>query len=216
MCGALATSVLSAAKIAQAGNRLLGPAKRVPMDRRVYFTPDILTNELTWFGLTSFVLVVMCIWFYHAPLEHHANPQVTPLHTTAPWYFLWLQGLLKLGDKVFFGLVIPPGLLGIFLVWPYLDVARSRRYVHRRFGLSLMLLFITAMLLLTYMGTPKFGVDTVPRRRIMPAASRAGARARVVRQPQSGKQVVMFRSAIRRGPLAVSPRPPHGFGASSP
>ncbi len=135
-------------------------AKRIPMDRRVYFTPDILTNELTWFGLTSFIMVVMCIWFFHAPLEHHANPQATPLHVTAPWYFLWLQGLLKLGDKIFWGLVIPTGLLGAFFVWPYLDVARSRRYAHRRFGLSMMLIFLVIMLFLTYMGTPKYGVDT--------------------------------------------------------
>lgn len=135
-------------------------AKRVPMDRRVYFTPDILTNELTWLGLCSFIMVVLTIWFFHAPLEHHANPQVTPLHTTAPWYFLWLQGMLKLGDKVFFGLVIPNVLLGLFLVWPYLDVARSRRYAHRRLALSLMLIFITVMLFLSYMGTPKYGVET--------------------------------------------------------
>src|SRR5690349_6651512 len=135
-------------------------AKRVPMDRRVYFTPDILTNELTWFGAATLIMVVICIWFFHAPLEHHANPQVTPLHTTAPWYFLWLQGLLKLGDKIFWGLVVPNVLLGMFLVWPYLDVAPSRRYIHRRFALSLMLIFILAMLLLTYMGTPKYGVDT--------------------------------------------------------
>src|SRR5260221_691172 len=135
-------------------------AKRIPMDKRVYFTPDILTNELTWFGITTFILVLMCIWFYHAPLEHHANPGVTPLHTTAPWYFLWLQGLLKLGDKIFFGLVIPTILLGMFFVWPYLDVGRSRRYAHRRFGLSMMFLFIVVMFFLSYMGTPKYGVDT--------------------------------------------------------
>jgi ubiquinol-cytochrome c reductase cytochrome b subunit len=135
-------------------------AKRVPMDRRVYFTPDILTNELTWLGISSFILVVLVIWFFHAPLEHHANSQVTPLHTTAPWYFLWLQGMLKLGDKIFWGLVVPNVLLGLFLVWPYLDVAPSRRYAHRRFGLSMMLLFITVMLFLTYMGTPKYGVET--------------------------------------------------------
>ncbi len=135
-------------------------AKRVPMDRRVYFTPDILTNELTWFGAASFIMVVLVIWFFHAPLEHHANPQVTPLHTTAPWYFLWLQGMLKIGDKVLMGVVIPTILLGTFLVWPYLDVGGSRRYAHRRLALSLMLLFITVMLFLTYMGTPKFGVET--------------------------------------------------------
>ncbi|HVO42425.1 MAG TPA: hypothetical protein VMT34_07370, partial [Aggregatilineales bacterium] len=119
-----------------------------------------LTNELTWFGAVTFLMVVMCIWFFHAPLEHHANPLVTPLHTTAPWYFLWLQGLLKLGDKIFFGLVIPSVLLGLFFIWPYLDVGTSRRYTHRRFALSMMLLFITGMLFLTYMGTPKYGVET--------------------------------------------------------
>jgi len=75
-------------------------------------------------------------------------------------YFLWLQGMLKLGDKIFWGLVIPTGLLGAFLVWPYLDVAPSRRYAHRRLALSMMLLFITIMFFLTYMGTPKYGVET--------------------------------------------------------
>jgi quinol-cytochrome oxidoreductase complex cytochrome b subunit len=135
-------------------------AKRVPLDRRVYYTPDVLTNELLWTGVATFILVVMCIWFFHANLESHADPQVTPLHTTAPWYFFWLQGLLKLGDKILFALVIPFSLLGMFLVWPYLDVAPSRRYAHRRFGLSLMCIFITSMLFLSYMGTAKWGVET--------------------------------------------------------
>jgi ubiquinol-cytochrome c reductase cytochrome b subunit len=135
-------------------------AKRIPMERRVYFIPDILTSELMWFGAATFLMVVACIWFFHAPLEHHANPNVTPLHTTAPWYFLWLQGMLKLGDKILWGLVIPTILLGLYFVWPYLDVTPSRRYAHRRFALSLSLLFIVSMLFLSYMGTPKYGVDT--------------------------------------------------------
>ncbi len=135
-------------------------AKRIPMDRRVYFIPDVATTEMLWFGGTIFIMTVMCIWFFHAPLETHANPQVTPLHTTAPWYFLWLQGLLKLGDKIFFGLVIPTVLLGMFLVWPYLEVGKSRRYAHRRFGLSMMLTFIIIMLFLSYMGTSRWGVDS--------------------------------------------------------
>lgn len=135
-------------------------AKRVPMDRRVYFTPDVGTTELQWIAVTTFILMVMVIWFFHAPLESHANPQVTPLHTTAPWYFLWLQGMLKLGDKVMFGIIIPTILLGAFLVWPYMDVAPSRRYAHRRWTLSLMLTFCAVMFFLTYMGTPKWGVET--------------------------------------------------------
>jgi quinol-cytochrome oxidoreductase complex cytochrome b subunit len=135
-------------------------AKRVPMDKRVYFIPDVATTEILWYGLTLLVMTVMCIWFFHAPLETHANPNVTPLHTTAPWYFFWLQGLLKLGDKILFGLVIPTVLLITFFIYPYLDVAKSRRYAHRRFQLTLMLSFIAAMLFLSYYGTPKWGVET--------------------------------------------------------
>jgi quinol-cytochrome oxidoreductase complex cytochrome b subunit len=142
-------------------------AKRVPMDKRVYFTPDVGTTEMLWIAVTTFICVVMCIWFFHAPLESHANPQVTPLHTTAPWYFLWLQGMLKLGDKILFGLVIPTGLLGAFIIWPYLEVGKSRRYAHRRLGLSLMCGFCFVMFLLTYAGTGKWGVASSADQEIM-------------------------------------------------
>ncbi len=56
-------------------------AKRVPLDKRVYFIPDILTSEIMWIGVTTLVLVVLVTWFFHAPLENHADPQVTPLGT---------------------------------------------------------------------------------------------------------------------------------------
>lgn len=137
-------------------------AKRVPLDRRVYFIPDVLTSELLWVGVTTLILVVLCIWFYDAPLEHHADPQVTPLGTTAPWYFLWIQGALKLGDKVFWGLIFPGALLGVMAVWPYIDVTPSRRYAHRRFALTLILLLISFVTILSYMGLPEFGVVTAP------------------------------------------------------
>ncbi len=135
-------------------------AKRAPKDWRSYFIPDIASNELAWMGATTLVLVVMVTWFYHAPLESHANPQVTPLHTTAPWYFLWLQGMLKLGDKVFMGIVVPTILFGVLFVLPYLDITPSRRYADRRVALSIgaVMLFIFSML--QFMGTPYYGVDT--------------------------------------------------------
>jgi hypothetical protein len=57
-------------------------------------------------------------------------------------------------------LVVPTVLLGLFFVYPYLNVAPSRRYAHRRFDLSLMSVFCWAMFFLSYMGTPKWGVDT--------------------------------------------------------
>lgn len=135
-------------------------AKRVPKESRVYFIPDVLTTELMWSALVTLIITVLCTWFFHAPLENHADPQVTPLHTTAPWYFLWIQGMLKLGDKVLWGIIVPTLVFGFLFVMPYLDVGRSRRYAHRRVALSLGMLSISVLVILTYMGTPNYGVDT--------------------------------------------------------
>ncbi len=142
-------------------------AKRVPLDKRVYFIPDVLTNELVWIGVTTFILTVLVIWFYHAPLENHADPQVTPLGTTAPWYFLWIQGALKLGDKFFWGILFPTVVVGVFAVMPYLDVTKSRRYADRRISLSLAMLTISFMTILSYMGLPEFAVSTTVEKEIL-------------------------------------------------
>src|SRR5262249_51917953 len=106
-------------------------ATRIPLDKRVYFMPDVLTSEIMWLAVTTLILVVFGVCFYAAPLEHPATPRVTPLGTPAPWSFLWIQGALKLGDKVFWGVIFPGILLGLLAAWPYLDVTVSRRYSHR-------------------------------------------------------------------------------------
>jgi quinol-cytochrome oxidoreductase complex cytochrome b subunit len=135
-------------------------AKRVPMDRRTYFMPHILTRELFYVAGLVAILVGMAAFFYHAPLEPHADSLVTPLHTTAPWYFLWVQGMLKLGDKVLWGLIVPGVLTGLLLVLPYLEVGPSRRYADRRLGLSIGALSVAAIAVLSYMGTPWYAVQT--------------------------------------------------------
>jgi quinol-cytochrome oxidoreductase complex cytochrome b subunit len=135
-------------------------AKRVPLDKRVYFIPDVLTSEMMWFAVTTFILVMLCVWFYHAPLENHADPQVTPLGTTAPWYFLWVQGALKLGDKLFWGIIFPTLLLIFLMIVPYIDVTRSRRFADRRFAISVALGLCSMTVVLSYMGLPEFGVNT--------------------------------------------------------
>ncbi len=133
-------------------------AKRVPLDKRVYFIPDIMTSEIMWIAVTTFILVMLCVWFYHAPLENHADPQVTPFGTTAPWYFLWIQGALKLGDKVLWGIIFPTIVIVLLLVIPYVDTTPSRRYADRRFALSFCFIFISVMTVLSYMGLPEYGV----------------------------------------------------------
>jgi quinol-cytochrome oxidoreductase complex cytochrome b subunit len=142
-------------------------AKRVPLDKRVYFIPDVLTNEIMWFAVTTFILIVLCIWFYHAPLENHADPQITPLGTTAPWYFLWIQGALKLGDKTFWGVIFPGILLNFLMIVPYIDVTPSRRFADRRLALSISFVMLSITVITSYMGLPEFGVQTAPDQEIL-------------------------------------------------
>ena len=122
-------------------------AKRVPRDERVYFLPDILTSEVMWSALTTLGLVGGAVFFYHAVIESHADPLVTPLHVVAPWYLSWSQGWLKwifpnpltggeFDSKIVVAFGIIPVLAVMFFIMPYVEVGRSRRYADRRVGLS--------------------------------------------------------------------------------
>ncbi len=135
-------------------------AKRVGTDVRRYFLPDIAAAELLWAGVVTLIMLLAVTFFYDAPLESSANPLSTPLHTVAPWYFLWIQGLLKLGDKTLMGVIIPTVLALAFLVMPYFDVGPVRKYGRRRVAISMSLLFITGIVILSWMGTPAFLVQT--------------------------------------------------------
>jgi quinol-cytochrome oxidoreductase complex cytochrome b subunit len=140
-------------------------AKRVPKDERSYFIPDILTNELMWAALATLFLVAGALWLWDAPLESHADPIVTPLHVVAPWYLSWSQGWLKLADKTLVVGFIPL-LLVAFIVMPYIEVGKSRRYADRRVGLTVAMLFIAFMLVSNWMGSPEFRVASSPDREV--------------------------------------------------
>jgi hypothetical protein len=138
----------------------------------VNFIPDILTNELLWAGIVILAIVVAVMTFFQAPLEHHADPNNTPLHSKAPWYFYWLQGLLKdpvlwLLDK--FGITLPsaiwnskiilglglPTILGVVMLFlPYLDRNPSRRYRDRKVALAIGGVSAVLLVWLSLGGTP--------------------------------------------------------------
>jgi hypothetical protein len=81
----------------------------------------------------------------------------------APWYFLFVQGWLKLGDKTFWGVIFPTILIGLLLLWPYIDYNPSRRYGDRRIALAAMFVTIAILIVSSYMGTPGFKVVTAPQ-----------------------------------------------------
>ncbi len=136
--------------------------------RRIDIIPDLLTHEIYLAAVVSGILLVYLVFFYAgAPLEHHANPQQTPLDTTAPWYFLWIQGLLKLGDPTWMGVIWPTVLVLLLMAVPYIDRNPSRLARNRPFAITWGIFWIVALLVLSYMGLPAFGIETPPAVRII-------------------------------------------------
>lgn len=137
-------------------------ANKVPADRRVYFLPDVMLDETMFLiGFTA-ISVVLAAFFFAAPLESIANPQVTPLHTVAPWYFYWLQGLLKIADKTIAGVILPGVLLVLLIAIPYLDPNPSRRAKDRRVAIISGVIAGAVMIVWSWMGTPQYAAQAAP------------------------------------------------------
>ncbi len=137
-------------------------ANKVPADRRVYFLPDVLLDETSFLIGTTALLVLATVFFFQAPLESIANPQSTPLHTVAPWYFYWLQGMLKIADKMIAGVILPGVLLVLLMLIPYLDPNPSRRVRDRKIAIISGIVAGVVMIIWSWMGTPQYAVQGAP------------------------------------------------------
>ena len=138
------------------------PAKVAAAKKKIDLLPDLLTSEIMWTALTVGFMIVLVAFFYSAHLENHADPLKTPLHTTAPWYFLWLQGMLKLGEKTLWGVVIPTIIFLVLFAVPYLDPGPSRLAKNRKVGISVGLITAILLVVLSFMGTGLWGVAAPP------------------------------------------------------
>ena len=114
-------------------------------------------------------MVLAVIFFFEAPLENHANPLKTPLHTTAPWYFWWIQGMLKIGDKTLMGVILPGVMFALVCLVPYTDDPNFNPFSHasrlgskRKFANAMGVVTTVIMVVLSYMGTPNYGVSGPP------------------------------------------------------
>jgi quinol-cytochrome oxidoreductase complex cytochrome b subunit len=63
-------------------------------------------------------------------LEQSADPRAVVL-PRPDWYFLWLFQSLKLGNELVMSLVVPPLIVIVLLLWPFIDSATGRRLAAR-------------------------------------------------------------------------------------
>lgn len=144
----------------------LPPEKKAEATRRVDFIPDLLLHEWFMVSLGLLALVSISLFFYDAPLEQHADPFTTPFEAEAPWFFLWVQGLLKLGDKTLLGIVLPAVVILILFLLPYIDRNPRRMLRKRPVALGIAVVALVALGVLSYMGTPGYGIHIPPAARI--------------------------------------------------
>jgi ubiquinol-cytochrome c reductase cytochrome b subunit len=144
------------------------PQKKKEAKQRVDYIPDLLTHEVFLTSLGIFAIILIAVFFYGgAPLENVANPQVTPVDTMAPWYFWWLQGMLKLGDKTLMGIILPTIIVGLLIAIPYIDRNPHRSMYKRPWAVGIGILTILMLVVLSYMGLPQYGIEMPPATRII-------------------------------------------------
>jgi len=134
----------------------------IPPNQRRYYLLDVALDEAFFLAWISLALLILALFFIHPRLQSPANPAHTPPEIAAPWYFLWLQGLLKLGNVTLFGIVLPGLLILLLFLLPYLDRNPSRRARDRMLALSLGTLTVAALLLLSLLGLPRFHAQLPP------------------------------------------------------
>lgn len=141
--------------------------KRRFAKERVDLLPELLTHEAFISVLVTALMIIGVVVWFNAPLEHQADPFVTPLDTKAPWYFLWIQGMLKLGDPTTMGVVLPTLIFALLFAVPYIDRNPSRLGKNRKVAIANGILFTLALAITSYMGTPQWGIETPPAPRIL-------------------------------------------------
>jgi hypothetical protein len=75
--------------------------------------------------------------------------------------------MLKLGDKSLMGIIIPSLLVVLLIGVPYIDRNPNRSFVKRPLAVSIGVIFVLALITLSYMGLPQYGIEVPAATRII-------------------------------------------------
>jgi quinol-cytochrome oxidoreductase complex cytochrome b subunit len=132
------------------------PADREDTARITRF--ELLRREVLAM-LTAGVILILLATFIPAPIDQPiSSSNVVTSDSRAPWFFLWIQQLLKFGDPFLWGVVVPVLILILLGLIPYLlpkaDSSQLGKWFPRgnRFAQALTVLIILGIVVLTVMG----------------------------------------------------------------
>jgi quinol-cytochrome oxidoreductase complex cytochrome b subunit len=119
---------------------------RVRRDGGIALPPPALREDLTRIRrgelvrrevlamLLALAALILLAAFAPAPLAAPLNASATASETArAPWFFLWVQWMLRLGSPFWWGVAVPLGVLVLLAAFPYLLPRASRAELGRWF-----------------------------------------------------------------------------------
>jgi len=122
-------------RIRRDGGIAVPPAGKRENNRRVSRI-DLLRKETAAIIITSIILLLLSI-FFAAPIDQGIK-EITSLtgDANAPWFFLWVQQMLKWGDPFTWGVLVPLILLLFTALIPYILPNTSDQELGRWFPKS--------------------------------------------------------------------------------
>ena len=125
------------------------PPKTEPGPRRFAPKEQLFIREIVA-GLVILALLFLLALLVPAPLEPPANPASPPAEVKAPWFFLWVQTLLRWLPPFWAGVFIPTAVLAFLAALPWLGPrGRTGVWFHpRRRKVDLLFLGLVALIVL--------------------------------------------------------------------
>jgi ubiquinol-cytochrome c reductase cytochrome b subunit len=117
-----------------------------------YFVQREMTMVMVFFVLMFGIMTFSPSLFLPEDANVPADPLNTPAHIKPEWYFLAPYQMLKLVPNKFLGISLQMVLVGIFLLWPFLDIGREDNILKRPLMLLIFFGSLAAWIILTLWG----------------------------------------------------------------
>jgi menaquinol-cytochrome c reductase cytochrome b/c subunit len=100
------------------------------------------------------ILLILMASFLPAPIAPAMTDNPSPaLEARAPWFFLWVQQMLKWGDPLLWGVIVPLGILTVLALVPYIFPKPADSDIGRWFPKSTRLVqIVVGVIALTVIG----------------------------------------------------------------
>ncbi|MBF0557559.1 MAG: cytochrome bc complex cytochrome b subunit [Nitrospirae bacterium] len=117
-----------------------------------YFFQKMMFMVMMYGAVMFFAITFLPTLFLPVEANTPADPLKTPSHIKPEWYFLAPYQMLKLIPNKFFGISIQLILIGIFLLWPFLDSQKEKNILKRPVLRGVFFFLLATWIALTFWG----------------------------------------------------------------